>query len=155
MKDILAERLVDVTNLDQVKDAIVAAALEVKERQKTARLGYVSGIVGSEGPEHMQRNIAALARHTEIIRANVKYPVFSPTDIFSDQMYAQLEETGWPQEARRAAFIDFWRGVFEGVYITDIFMTPRWEKSEGAQDEHTMAKKMGIVIHYIEPEASA
>ncbi len=35
-------------------------------------------------------------------------------------------------------------------YITDIFMTPRWEHSEGARDEHKNAIKAGMTIHYVE-----
>ncbi len=150
MKELFVERLAGVTNLNQVKDAVVATALEVREREDTSRLGYVSGIVGSDGPEHMQRNIAILNQHTEIIRQSAGYPIFSPTDIFSEDLYSQLEEIKWPLETRREAFITFWQGVFKEVYITDIFMTPRWEDSEGAKDEHRMAQEMGIRIHYVD-----
>lgn len=29
-------------------------------------------------------------------------------------------------------------------------MTPRWDKSSGARDEHETAQRAGITIHYVE-----
>lgn len=33
---------------------------------------------------------------------------------------------------------------------TDIFMTPRWEQSGGAADEHDTALALKLRIHYLE-----
>lgn len=43
----------------------------------------------------------------------------------------------------------FWRDILESGHVTDIFMTPRWEQSKGAIDEHEAAKQLGIKIHYM------
>lgn len=44
----------------------------------------------------------------------------------------------------------FWREIFKSGHVTDVFMTPRWEKSKGAVDEYKTAQKIGLTIHYLQ-----
>ena len=61
-----------------------------------------------------------------------------------------LEEIRLSTPERRKAFIAFWREVLELGKVTDIFMTPRWEQSEGATDEYNTAQRLGIQIHIVD-----
>jgi hypothetical protein len=77
--------------------------------------------------------------------------IFSSVDLFyGNEFYNQIEDTRLPYKERRTAFIGFYREILQNSFITDIFMTPRWQKSEGATDEHETAKKQKLTIHYVE-----
>jgi len=41
-------------------------------------------------------------------------------------------------------------GAIRSSYVTDIFMTPGWQRSKGAIAEHRIAKTKKIKIHYLE-----
>lgn len=114
------------------------------------RIGYVAGILFSEGPEHVQKNIHILQKHTEKVRAEHQFPVFSSVDLFyTNEFYDQIKDTKLPYAEKRNAFFAFYREILSNSYITDIFMTPRWELSQGATDEHNTAKKQKLIIHYV------
>lgn len=110
MKAKLARVLVDSTNLAAVRDKVVALFDQTRQRTGTKRIGYVAGIINSDGPEKVEENRQRLAEYTERIREEQDFPIFS---------------------------------------ATDIFMTPRWEQSVGATDEHKTATKLGITIHCV------
>lgn len=77
MKDRLFEHVNGATTLDEVRFAVVRALAEVKTERGTDRIGYVSGIITSDGREHIERNMQRLATHTELLRASHPFPVFS------------------------------------------------------------------------------
>lgn len=137
-------------NLNSIREAIVMLFEAIRKETGEKRIGYVAGIIGSDGPEKMQENRDKLIVHTEKIRGEQKYPIFSSTDIFTKEVYDQLEEIKLEWLLRRQFFIKFWREVLEQGKFTDIFMTPRWEESEGAIDEYETAKRLGITIHYVQ-----
>ncbi len=114
-------------------------------RRRWPRLGVISGVVSSEGREHIPRNMQTLREHEGIIRSEVDYPVFSCADVFSPKVYAQIALDGLTNQS----FIEFWQRVFEEGKITDVFMTPRWEISEGARDEFETATRLGLQIHML------
>lgn len=66
-------------------------------------------------------------------------------DVFYEGLYEKIQESRFPYDQRRILFTEFWRKVFSSGNITD----PRWEKSEGATDEHETAKKLDLAIHYL------
>lgn len=144
MKNILANAFKQATTLDQVRDEFILISNNLKQERRNNQLGYVAGIINSDGPEKLQENIKKLIEQTEIIRKNNNFPIFSATDIFYQGLYQRLSNTN------RALFIKFWREILEKASVTDIFMTPRWNMSEGAKDEHETAKRLGLKIHYVE-----
>lgn len=106
------------------------------------KVGYVSGIITSDGKEHIDRNMALLKRNTSKIRESVGFPVFSAADIFHNESYDKfggIEEHEW---------YAFWRNVLKSGYITEVFMTPRWEHSAGAKDEFATAGEAGILVNH-------
>lgn len=117
---------------------------------KGIRIGYVAGIINSDGLEYVEINRKKLSDHTGKLRKIYKFPMFSAVDVFSDNIYAQLEEMALSFEEREVKVRSFWRKILKSGCVTDIFMTPRWDKSKGAADEHKTAKQIGLKIHYVE-----
>lgn len=111
-------------------------------------IGYVSGMISSDGPEHIQRNRERLRAITEEVRQRENVAIFSAVDVFNDQLFPKLEVLGYPNED----WIQFWREILDTPerFVTSVFMTPRWEESRGARDEHEVALRMGITIYYTE-----
>ncbi len=150
MKNHLSTLNTNATDLTQLRKDLVVLFENVRKQRGLTKFGYVSGIISSDGDDKAERNIAILAEHTEKIRYTSNFPIFSATDIFTKVLYEKLEETKKPRDEREAAFRTFWGEVLEMGKITDIFMTPRWEASGGAKDEHKTAQRLGITIHYVE-----
>jgi hypothetical protein len=150
MKQQIQEVLISVTSFSEIHQEITKLFAHTRKNHPSNRIGYVSGIISSDGPEHMDRNIKILKEYTEKLRDTHDFPIFSATDVFSDEIFGRL---GHFTSHRRMQeeFMQFWRDIFDSGHITDIFMTPRWEKSEGAKDELETAKKLNLKIHYIKP----
>lgn len=136
-------------NLVEVKDSILVVLKELKNKGNR-RIGYVSGIVTSDSPENIDGNVKRLSRFTELIRSQNDFPIFSSTDVVSDELFKRLGL----EEFQKTDWEKFWRDILgaEERFVTDVFMTPRWEKSRGATDEHKIAKEVGMQIHYVTEE---
>lgn len=110
----------------------------------------MAGIINSDGPEYSEINREKLANHVEKLRKIHKFPMFTAIDVFPLEIYNNLEEWKLSFEEREEKVRNFWREILKSGHVTDIFMTPRWEKSKGASDEHETAKKIGLKIHYVQ-----
>ena len=150
MKAKIQKAIENSTNLKHVEKAILEIFKEVKK--DNSKIGYVAGIVTSDGEENMMRNIKRLDELTEKLRKKSNFPVFSSVDIFGGGIYDKIEDFHLEKPLREKAFINFWRILLKSGHITDIYMTPRWNKSKGAKDEHKTAKEVEIVIHYVDEE---
>lgn len=148
MQHQIKDTLQNAKNLNEVKEQFLEFLQEIKKQEKHLQIGYVAGILYSDGPEYFERNRQLLKKRTEIIRKNQNFPIFSAYDIFHWGLYDQIEERNFPDSKRRAAFIQFWRDIVGSSLVTDVFMTPRWEFSEGARDEHETAQKFNLTVHY-------
>jgi hypothetical protein len=136
---------------DLIEIARITNSVLKKYRAKgIKRIGYVAGILTSEGEDKLQENINRLDKHTENIRKANNYPVFSSTDIFDKKLVYSLEEIKLSPNKVEEKFREFWRIILSSGYVTDIFMTPGWKRSRGAQDEHKTAKENGLKVHYVE-----
>lgn len=145
MKEFLHPRLQTVRSFGELLPT-VRGVLEKLTLEGKKRIGYVSGIISSDGPDKIQENIERLKSFTDSVRSTHQFPVFSATDIFTEQIY---EACNNERKITQSEFIDFWRELLKSKLITDIFMTPRWDESEGATDEHLVAEQLGLNIHYI------
>lgn len=140
MKEAIREQVRQATTLAEVGEGLLRVLVQEKQ------VGYVAGIITSDGPEHIKDNIRRLGEWTERIREREGKPTFSAVDVFDDALFARLNASALPQDS----WWIFWRGVLGSGYVTDIYMTPRWQESTGARDEHETALKLGITIHYLE-----
>lgn len=133
-------------NIDEV-EAILLPLLK-EWHHIHGSLGFVSGTLFSDGPKFVQRNIQRLADYTSALRAQHPFPVFSGQDVLYNGRMDTLPESKLPYLERRTRMLAFWKTVVTCGSITDIFMMPGWERSEGARDEHSSAQQMGMVVHY-------
>lgn len=112
--------------------------------KKTAdgKVGFVSGKIMSNGLILAFRNLRMIARYTGNVRKKVDFPVFSASDFLLDEALHSLY-------FGKKADQKYWKDIIESGYITDIFMTPGWEKSRGAVNEYKIAIDRKLKIHYI------
>lgn len=136
-------------NLVQVREEMIKLFLAAKQQAGVERIGYVAGIINSGGPEYIRVNRTRLVEYTKKLRKIHKFPLFSAIDVFPPKIYNSLEEWKLSFEQREEKARIFWASMLKSGHITDIFMTPLWDRSKGALDEHETAKKMGIKIHYV------
>jgi hypothetical protein len=139
----LKEHARRVKTLEELKERVTPALRAAANRHRA--LGYVSGIISSDGPHRMQNNLALLEEYTKLLRVRVRFPIFSSTDIFDGDNADRIskDESDWRY---------FWRGVISESRVTDIFMTPRWEHSVGAIDELRHAHSNAIIVHYLDKD---
>lgn len=149
MKEKIASAVEKANSLTEVKEALFGVFREYRQEGHT-RIGYVSGIVTSEGPENIERNVERLVKFTEHIKTEQNFPIFSSADVFDKRLFARLGAAN----LKNVDWEAFWQEIFEHEekFVTDMFMTPKWEKSRGATDEHRVAKKVGMNIVYITEE---
>jgi len=131
-----------IKDLNSLKTTLLSTIKEFRGNQE--KLGYVAGMIASDGRDKIWENIRALDDFAEQLRKANSFPIFSAVDVFSEDVYGAINLESLPD----ADFKIFWRDVLGSGYVTDIFMGPRWEDSEGAKDEHEFSKSAGILIHY-------
>lgn len=151
MKAEIYQQMRQATSLPEVQEGLVRVFSTVKEAKPQQRIGLVSGIITSEGDEFMERNIKRLHLYTTHLGQMYDFPIFSSVDVFGNGLYAQIKEFTFERELREKHFVNFWRGVLRSGHLTDVFMTPRWEISSGARDEHEISLEAKITIHYVDP----
>ena len=134
-----------VYQLDDVHPAVDHFFRQYQVDRADRRLGYVAGIITSDGPEQIPANLERLELYTDYLRTIHPFPLFACTDIFTTAVFdrvgaARLTSQEW---------LVFWRKILHQGHVSDVFMTPRWEVSVGAQDEYTTAQELGLQIHFV------
>ena len=137
------------SDLKSVEMTLLAYLEKVRKIEKRERIGFVSGSVFSDGEENVKRNIKILHNRTEKVRKTHNFPIFSAYDVLYNGLFWKLPESRLPFEKRRPLFFGFWKRVMECGYVTDMFMSPGWEKSVGAVKEHESAVKMEMRVCYL------
>lgn len=128
-------------NLDEVADLLIDYL-----KKSNGPVMYVAGMVTSEGPENIEKNVAVLESWTQKIARENPFIVFSSNDVFGkSRLWKKFDNLGFINQE----YVNFWRKILESGAVTDIVMTPRWEISNGARDEHKTAKRHDISIHYL------
>jgi hypothetical protein len=155
MREFIEPALADIERLNLGN--VIAATSEVLENHKVnnghIRMGLVSGMISSDGPDRIEHHLKRLEYNTQLIRSRLDFPVLSARDIFTDTIYAQLAEMELPAEMREREFVKFWRDLLairssDGKnHFTDLFRTPYDYKSRGARDEQRMARRLGLTFH--------
>ena len=146
MEKNIGPTLKNAKNLIHVREELIRLFKEAR----TTKIGYVAGVIYSEGPEFADNNLKKLSFYAEQLRALHDFPMFTAVDVFPHEVYNNLEEWKLSFEEREVKVRQFWREILKSGHVTDIFMTPRWEKSKGALDEHKTARQLGLEIHYVE-----
>lgn len=148
MKQHFADALASVETLAQAREQVIATLERVKA-DTHQHLGFVSGIISSDGDEYIERNIQRLSVYTQQVRSQQPFPIFSATDVFTPEIFERLAEMRLSRQQRETQFVDFWRAILASGHVTHVFFAPRWEQSAGATDEHETAKRLGLTITYV------
>lgn len=148
MEKKIGPALKNTKNLVQVREELFKL-FKATKNGKILQIGYVAGIINSDGPKHFEINRKKLANHARKLRRIHNFPMFTAVDVFPAEIYKNLEEWKLSFEKREAKVRNFWREILKSGHVTDIFMTPRFEKSKGATNEHKIAKEIGLTIHYL------
>ena len=150
MKSEIYQALQGTTCLDEALHRLTVLFSQIKDKNPDQRIGYVSGIISSDGDEKLPENIARLSGFTDKLRDEVGYCLFSATDVFGNGLREKVEEMKLPRQQREPILIQFWGNVLKTGYVNDIYMTPRWTESQGARSEYEISKQEGIVVFYRE-----
>lgn len=148
MKERFAELVVEVSTLEEVKDKVLIVLAKEKKENPNTRIGYVAGVITSDGQDKLLSNLETLKKYTQKLREINDYPIFSSTDIFSEEVAKNIEIERYSQKD----WLKFWQDIVGSGYVTDIFMTPRWKESRGARDEYDTANEHKLNIHLVEEE---
>lgn len=133
----------DSENFDILFERTLVVLKRLKEESPDGRLGYVSGIISSDGPEFLEKNRKILQEKTEKYRKEHDFPIFSANDIFTPDFVDRLGHDAPP-------YVSFWRKILNSGLVTDVVMTKGWKRSKGATDEHTTAEINSLNIIYEE-----
>ncbi|MCL4384346.1 hypothetical protein M1116_02740 [Patescibacteria group bacterium] len=142
MKDLIYDAVKDSTSLPDLAKKLIAYLKKFSHNGATP-IGFVAGIINSDGPDLVEKNKQRLASFTQQICTQVSFPVFSCLDVYEGELRQIITASG----ATHNDYLLFWRQVLESGFITDLFLTPGWERSRGVQDEYETAKSMVINIH--------
>ena len=140
LKETLRTIISSTTKISSV-EAQVITTLEKVKRTGINNIGYISGVISSDGVKYIPANVKVLDMYTEFYRAYTPFPVFSSSDIFYGRYTEKFNLT-------QSEWFSFWNNILKSKTITDVFMTPRWEVSKGAIEEHKTAKELSLKIHY-------
>ncbi len=125
-------------SLKDVQNFVIPILKAANNNGKTS-IAYISGIISSDGPSQIQKNITALKCYTDYYRRTQPFPVFSSSDIFNIQIEGKFSAT-------QKEWVTFWNNILMSGFITDLFLTPRWHCSQGAKEEYRTASIMGLKI---------
>ncbi len=140
LKEMLRTIISSTTKISSVETQVITALEKVK-MVGIKNIGYVSGVISSDGVKHIPANVKVLEMYTEFYRSYTPFPVFSSSDIFHGRYVEKFNLT-------QSEWVGFWNNILKSETITDVFMTPRWEVSNGATEEHKTAKALNLNIHY-------
>jgi len=132
----------------EIRLALADVLRNIKRDNPHAAIGYVAGCLTSDGPESIDKNLAKLEAYADYLRKKLNNPlIFSTKEVFSDEEQKEITMQG---EKAQIELRSFWKDIQAAGYLSDLFMTPGWERSAGAKDEHKAAKEnKHITIHYV------
>lgn len=103
---------------------------------------FVSGMISSDGPKLIDRNMNILSESTDHVRGISPKPVTSASDIFHKELLAKFRETTTQEQ-----WDLLWKNVLDSG-INQLIVIPRWNFSRGAKVEHDHAIRKGIPVEY-------
>lgn len=143
MRDRISLAVAQAKTVDEVQELLTSLFRSLEAEGNLQRVGVVAGVLSGDGPDYLEQNIRRLETYTDYIRSRHTFPIFSPTDIFTPEMYDRMQA-----ETVHACYAQFWENILLSGVVTDIFMTPRWDKSSNARRKHELAIEKAVRVHY-------
>lgn len=137
-----------IRNFDEAHAHIVHVLRTFRNEYYYPRIGYVSGVVTSDGPHRVLDNREELIRLAGVLQEMHHFPIFTLQDAFTSDTLRRLKEAGHTSRH----YTDLATQVLQSGHITDVFFAPRWEDSFTARVEHDVAGRFRLRITYIEYE---
>ena len=126
MRSSIRSLLASLTSLDQIKAEVINFFSEI--RKQNSKIGYVSGVITSDGQDKIEFNRKKLIEYTNLLEDVNNFPLFSAVDVFSDKVYKNLQEMELEHEEREKKFMEFWGGGYELRSCHRYFYDSRMEK---------------------------
>lgn len=144
MREIFGSPQETCKTIKEYRDLVIQSLRELKERNPGARVFFVSGIVTSNGPTHIDRNLKTLSDYVDTIKSDGRFGpfVFSTPDVFNCPLFEKLDNAGCVNRD----YLSFWRDLLRSRLIDGIIMTPRWQKSSGASYELMTARQIRLNV---------
>lgn len=143
MKTELIESIASSNTLNEARERFLSSLAEIKQHNPELRVYYVIGIVTSEGPAFVERNLQLLQERVRKVEEKVGGLVLSAADIFNRELFEKFDTMG----ATNEDYLNFWEEVLSSKHITDVVRAPGWKRSEGARHENKTAKRLGLPTH--------
>lgn len=137
-----------IRNFDDAHGHVVHVLRTFRNEYHYSRIGYVSGVLTSDGPHRVLDNREELIRLAGVLQEMHHFPIFTLQDVFTPETLRRLKEAGHTSRH----YTDLAAQVLQSGHITDVFFAPRWEGSQTALFEHDIADRFGLRINYIEYE---
>ncbi|MDP3725345.1 MAG: hypothetical protein Q8R20_02665 [Nanoarchaeota archaeon] len=137
-----------VRNFEDAYGHIIHILRKFRSEYNYPRIGYVSGVLTSDGPGRVLQNREELIRLAGVLQEMHHFPIFTLQDAFTPETLRRLKDAGHTSHH----YTDFAGEILKSGFITDVFFAPRWENSQTARSEQTLAERFGLRINYIEYE---
>ena len=141
----LQKSLLQINSIDEVCHYLNTFLKQYSTAHTDKKIIFVTGVITSDGPEHVEENRKKLFTATECIRSKTDGFVFCWEHIFTDGVKARINYNEIPYED----FLVCSKDIIESCVLTDVYMTYGWERSTGARLEHDTALTKKIPVHYI------
>lgn len=136
-------------SLQELKPAVIETLKDLYRLY--GQIIYVQGVISSDGETKIAHNLRVLQMRTARIQKVMSVPVFSSTDIFTANIYSQIEETHLPRNLREYYFRNWWGDIIQSGFISHICQTPRHQISEGCNFEEYAGRAVNLdFFHYRE-----
>jgi len=131
------------STLEEILAKVREVIKKFKRENGNLPVAYVAGKVTADGQDKILSNLQRLSSYTDKLNQIYSF-VFLSADIFDKDTYWKLNLA---KPLHEEDFYKFWREILKSG-VTDVYFTPDWNKSTGATDEYSTAKKLGLKIHY-------
>ena len=135
-----------IRNFEDAYGHVVHVLRKFRQEYHYPQIGYVSGVLTSDGPYRVLDNREELIRLAGVLQEMHHFPIFTLQDAFTPETLRRLKEAGHTSRH----YTDLATQVLQSGHITDVFFAPRWEDSSAARMERDAAERFGLRINYIE-----
>jgi len=143
----LNEALLQAETPDLAYNRIVTYFHGLRNANPDLHIGLISGRVSGIDDDAVKNNKARLVMYSNEI--GIQKPgavIFSCPEAFSDEAKTKIKYETMGDNRKRT----LWQQMVLAGIFTDIYMTPGWEKSEGAWLEYEAARnRKDVAIHFI------
>lgn len=136
----------EAADLDEGYYKLSALFRNLKRQNSTLPITYVAGIVTSDGPQNIDKNMQMLSVYVDRLISDNRFgpQVFSASDVFNRPLFAKFDNAG----AENSDYLNFWVKILRTKTVDNLLLTPGWRRSNGATAENNVAKQVKLNIFW-------